>query len=403
MKSLSDVASDYLKFYQSLSKPGYAVLIRGEWGAGKTHTIKEIYKNEMYYVSLFGLTTQKEIYSSVFLTMFPMRSKSKSFVERLKGTSLRTESVTFGVGNVVGGLADAFIKEKVKNDKVIVFDDLERASLDIKQILGVINKYIEHHDCRVVVIAHDEKIEKEFSEIKEKIFGQIIQIVPDINKTLGQFIRTSRSPEAAKKIEPFLLEIFVASKCQSLRILKHIIEDCLRLYGCLEKRHLENTTSIRKLFNLFCAFNISYRSGEINSKEMINRIESSIKAYTDKQKGDTEENKYQRMKSKFQSEAVTVNFESNRLSDEILISTIRNGFFDKDEITNHLDNSHYFSYVKHIPCWKSLMDFDELTDQEIQVTLDKLSDDEKNLNITDYGDILHTFAMKCLLATSGET
>lgn len=402
MNLSSNVASDYLKFYQSLSKPGYAVLIRGEWGAGKTHTIKEIYKNEMYYVSLFGLTTQKEIYSSVFLTMFPIRSKSKSFAERLKGATQGTEAVTFGVGNIIGEIADAFIKEEVKNDKVLVFDDLERASLDIKQILGVINKYVEHHDCRVVVIAHDEKIEKEFSETKEKVFGQTLQIVPDINKIIGHFIITSQSPETAKKIESFLLEVFIASKCQSLRILKHIIEDCLRLYGCLEKRHLENTISIRKLFNLFCAFNISYRSGEIESKEMINRIESSIKAYTDKQKGDAEESRYQKMKSKFQSEAVTIEFESNILSDGILISTICNGFFDKDEIINHLDNSHYFSNIKHIACWKSLIDFDELTDQEIQDTLDKLSEDEKSLNITDNGDILHTFAMKCLLATSGE-
>ena len=402
MNITSDVASDYLRFYKSLTNPGYAVLVRGEWGAGKTHKIREVYKNEMYYVSLFGLTTQKEIYSSVFLSMFPMRSKSKTFAERVKGATQGTEAVTFGVGNIIGGIADAFIKEEVKNDKVLVFDDLERASLDIKQILGVINKYIEHHECRVVVIAHDEKIEKEFSETKEKVFGQTLQIVPDIKGTLGYFIIKSQAPETARKIEPYLLEVFLASKCQSLRILKHIIEDCLRLYGCLEKRHLDNTISIRKLFNLFCAFDISYRAGEIESKEICNRIASAVSAYTDQQKEGKEESKYQKMRNKFRSEAVTIEFESNIISDEILLSTICNGFFDKQAIIHHLDASHYFSTIENIPCWKSLIDFDELTDQEIKETLEKLSEDEKSLNITDEGDILHTFAMKCLLATSGE-
>ncbi|WP_416411559.1 hypothetical protein [Pantoea sp. App145] len=403
MKLSNDVASDYLRFYNSLTKPGYAVLVRGEWGAGKTHTISEVYKDEMYYVSLFGLTTQKEIYSSVFLSMFPMRSKSKSIAERVKGSTKGTEAVTFGIGNVIGGIADAFIKEEVKNDKVLVFDDLERASLNIKQILGVINKYVEHHDCRVVVIAHDEKIEKEFSETKEKVFGQTLQIVPDIKKALSKFIITSQSPGTAKEIEPYILEVFVASKCQSLRILKHIIEDCLRLYGCLEKRHLEHSVSIRKLFNLFCAFDISFRSGEIESKELSNRIASSIKAYTDKNEEGAEESKYQKMKNKFKSEAVTIEFESNILSDDILLSTICNGFFDKESIINHLDTNNYFSTIENIPSWKSLIHFDELTDQDIQVILDKLLEDEKTLNITDDGDILHTFAMKCLLATSGET
>jgi len=42
----------YLDYYKSLSNPGYAVLITGAWGVGKTYQVKDALKaNEFYYIS----------------------------------------------------------------------------------------------------------------------------------------------------------------------------------------------------------------------------------------------------------------------------------------------------------------------------------------------------------------
>lgn len=403
MNQSTDIVSNYLRFYRTLENPGFAVLVKGDWGAGKTYTIKDVLKDDMYYVSLFGLTSQKEIFASVFLSMFPLRAKTKSISERVKGASQGTEAFTFGIGNVLGGLTDAFIKEEVKNDKVLVFDDLERASLDVKQILGAINKYVEHHNCSVIVIAHDAKLSKDFSEAKEKVFGQVLHVKPNIPQTLNIFIERSYSPLTARKLEKYLLDVFTASKCQSLRILKHVIDDCLRLYACLEERHLCKSESISHLFMMFSAFSISFRSGDIDSKDMNNRMLLSIKSITGKEKGETEISNYQKMKSRFASDALTIRFESNILSDQLLKETICNGFYDKDSIVHHLDTSLYFSTIDKVPSWKSIMSFDELDNAELQGAITKLREEERSFQIIDDGDILHTFTMKCLMSDIGET
>lgn len=108
------------------------------------------------------------------------------------------------------------------------------------------------------------------------------------------------------------------------------------------------------------------------------------------------------MKERFKSEAFKVEFESSILSDKILEDTICNGHFNKAEIINHLNNSLYFSLPEDIPSWKVLINFDEIDDQTIAKTIKKLESEEKGLLITDEGDILHTFSMKCLMAISGE-
>ncbi|WP_367395840.1 P-loop NTPase fold protein [Pantoea sp. Ep11b] len=400
MAQTNNPVDEYLNFYNALEKPGFAVLVRGEWGSGKTHKIKELFQENMYYVSLFGLTSQKEIYSSVFLSMFPLKAKAKGFTSWLKESLDGSEALTFGAGNILSGISDALIKEEVANDKVIVFDDLERADVDINEILGVVNKYVEHHLCKVIVIAHDEKVNEKFNETKEKVFGQILQVTPDIVNTLHFFASNCGSPAAAREILPYIQDVFIASKCQSLRILKHVLNDCLRLYDCLNAEHLKHKESIKKLFTVFSAFSISFRSGVIKKEDMNNRVLSFANSLREKK--DVELSSYEKMKARFKSEAFKVEFESTIVSDEILVDTICNGYFDKRKIINHLNDSLYFSLPKEFPSWKILINFDELDDHTIAETIKKLQEEEKSFSITDDGDILHTFSMKCLMAISGE-
>ncbi|MEO1603432.1 MAG: P-loop NTPase fold protein, partial [Pseudomonadota bacterium] len=54
--ALTTHLEEYLAHYQTLENPGYAVLVTGEWGSGKTHQIKQVIPDaERYYVSLFGI------------------------------------------------------------------------------------------------------------------------------------------------------------------------------------------------------------------------------------------------------------------------------------------------------------------------------------------------------------
>lgn len=63
----NDLVSNFFNFYKQIESPGYAVLVKGEWGTGKTYkVVNELGMDNIYYTSLFGLSSQQEIYSAVF-------------------------------------------------------------------------------------------------------------------------------------------------------------------------------------------------------------------------------------------------------------------------------------------------------------------------------------------------
>ncbi|HBL8879756.1 TPA: hypothetical protein LTW56_004562, partial [Enterobacter cloacae] len=169
----------YLSYYNGLNNPKYAVLVKGEWGVGKTHLINSILKdNDKFYISLFGLTTIQEVHSAVFVKMYPTRSWMRKILNLFGNSSMKANDITLTFGPLIGNIANALIKEKVDNSKPIVFDDLERSSIKLEDLFGAINKYVEHHGCKVIVIAHDDKLNKRLIDKKEKIFGQVIKVSP---------------------------------------------------------------------------------------------------------------------------------------------------------------------------------------------------------------------------------
>jgi GTPase SAR1 family protein len=65
---------DYLTYYLGLKHaPGFAVLVSGPWGVGKTYLLKAFLKEEFgeetanyVYVSLYGLSSIEEIDDALF-------------------------------------------------------------------------------------------------------------------------------------------------------------------------------------------------------------------------------------------------------------------------------------------------------------------------------------------------
>ncbi len=179
--------SEYLEYYTECYDPNFAVLVTGDWGLGKTFQVKKALGEEkIYYVSLFGINSIDELHSSILALMFPKQTELKKIYGRLREISVGLGGF-YSLGSLLPGLASAILRQNVKNDRVLVFDDLERSGITLGDTLGVINTYVEHHNCRVVVIAHDEKISNEFNTVKEKIFGQTVQIEPQIRDAFEKF------------------------------------------------------------------------------------------------------------------------------------------------------------------------------------------------------------------------
>lgn len=394
-RPINEQLISYISYYNTLTNPKYAVLVKGEWGVGKTHLIDSILKkDEKFYISLFGLTTIQEVHAAVFVKMYPTRSWIRKILNWFGNSSMKANDITLTMGPLIGNIANAIIKEKVDNSKPLVFDDLERCSIDLDDLFGVINKYVEHHNCKVIVIAHDEKLKEELTEKKEKIFGQVIKVYPDTETAFKHFIQNSKIPNAIESIKDIIYKSFLASECKSLRILSYTINDCARLLACIPNHLINNKKLLVELFTLFTALNIHYRSGILKEKDIDSR--NTVLYYVNKDK--SQKDVFDQIKEKYKKNDVTLNMESDILTNTVLIDTIVNGLYNRDIIIKSIDKSRYFEKDDINSPWFTIMKFDSIETSKVNEALEELYAKFERLEVIEKGELLHSINLLFMLA-----
>lgn len=396
----------YIDYYKTKKSPGYGVLITGEWGSGKTYQLNEaLTKDEMHYISLFGLQTTEEIYSTVYAKMFPFRSKIKNAANGVSETGVDFGFGSLSAGGILSGIANAIIRDKVDAEKILVFDDLERCSVNFKDLLGVFNKYIEHHNCRVIVIAHDTKIENELKESKEKVFGQTIKITPQTKNAFEQFIselQDSRIKRLIINSKNSILGIYDQSQIHSLRVLKHTIEDLERLLASLSNMHLENNEAISELICFFTALNLEIRCSRISKEDLLDRARTLLKFKTRTDQDVSDEKAEPRLITAGRRYN-DIKLDNPILSGSTLVNTLINGNYISADIQKCIDNSpHFFKTVEAKP-WLVFMHFDEIDESQSKEAFERLQKQFAERTITEIGEMLHLFAFHYLFADIGLT
>lgn len=152
-----------------------AVLIDGEWGAGKTFFVKEkllmrmkeeLPEKRIYYISLYGVSSSEqiidEIYSSMVEEIIEERLGEEKGKVVGKGISFTSKLISAGMKYFNVDTKDLPQLSDIKELKeaIIIFDDLERCELEINQTLGVINNLVEHNDIKVILVANQKEIGK---------------------------------------------------------------------------------------------------------------------------------------------------------------------------------------------------------------------------------------------------
>ena len=382
---------EYLGYYKTLEQPGFGVLVTGAWGVGKTYQVNKVLSEvPVYYVSLFGLDSLSDIRTSVFTAMFPKTSQLKELaadLAELKG----------GVIGIGSKYLDARLSREVRKDGVLVFDDLERSKIELDDLLGLINQYIEHHGCKVVVIAHDKKIERDIAKRKEKLFGQTIEVTPQLADALDFFIR--RLPKQQREFvathRETILKTFGSTSCESLRVLKHVVDDTGRLYCALAAEHTANREAMTELVETFVIYNTYVREGTIDREDLLSQTETTY-AYAVAKIDDPNAPKPKIVE--IEERHPLIDLPGAIFTEKALVTMLIEGTYEASLISNCLNNSRYFAAKKEMPPWKILCEFSSLDDELVNDAYSKLDTQFSERTETQPGVLLHMFALKLMMA-----
>ena len=190
----------YLDLYLEIPTPDYAVMLKGEWGCGKTYFIKQYIEakkdKKICYISLNGIKQCNDVIPQILLALAPKEFNSKI----CKGVISVGRTIAYGitkffnVDNVfnIGDLANC-----VPGNIVFVFDDLERTLLEPKEVLGFLSDLVEQQNFHVIIIGDETKFiedaQEEYLSRKEKIIGKTFNIQSDEKKVLPLLIDSTGS------------------------------------------------------------------------------------------------------------------------------------------------------------------------------------------------------------------
>ena len=336
---------DFLNEYAKLPSPQYAVLLRGKWGCGKTYFVKhwlaEFDKSDKLpanensielkpiYVSLFGMREISDIKSAIDRCVNPFFYSKTGKILKIAGriaskiifkTELDIDKDGKSETSFSGALDSLSIfendnKDEVKGVKFIIFDDLERCQIPMKQLLGFINYFVEHCDCHVVVIGEekylDDKTQHDLLEFKEKIVGREFEILPDIEAAIKLFVDEPMMATDFLSKETGMIQLcFECSATHNLRLLRQSLLDFSSLISALPSNLEENNHEyLRSLLACFIAVYAEYRN--IDSHAFIVDWENcAVNAYVDTKDEESQKirnlmGKYNRVNSLNQFEALS--------------------------------------------------------------------------------------------------
>ncbi|MFR2571403.1 MAG: hypothetical protein ACLS90_06900 [Clostridia bacterium] len=280
------------------------------------------------YMSLYGISNLEEISKKIFIETTQLMDKNlKKFMNANSQTTIPEYAKTgldmanfFGVsqsGDKVN-YADFFSTE----DKVLCFDDLERANVDVIDILGYINNFVEHDHIKTIIICNEkelstklkssnlemktfiatylldkqneltktdqpivEKIQRnienvfdkanDYERIKEKLIGETFEYAPKfdyiINGILMRYENDTELIRFLRENTKLIISTFKRSGTRNLRILKHALNDFKKIYEMVTKLYPNTSHRVIQTMLIFTiAVSFEIKAGKITKDKFMN-------------------------------------------------------------------------------------------------------------------------------------
>ncbi len=448
---MDDLVESILDYIRS-DYTDYAVMINGEWGSGKTYFWNNKIRSKIesmqvngkklttIYMSLYGISNLEEISKKIFIETTQLMDKNLKKYMNSNGQTCIPEYAKTGLdmANFFGvtqngdkiDYADFFSTD----DKVLCFDDLERANVDVIDILGYINNFVEHDHIKTIVICNEKElstklksnnlemktfiatylldkenkllsadkpmVEKikdtiedvfdkanDYERIKEKLIGETFEYAPEFTYIInGILMRYEKYPDLIRFLRSntfLIISTFEKSGTRNLRILKHALSDFKRIFDMVTKAYPNTNNRILQTMLIFTiAISFEIKAGKITKDKFTNikdneeykAIVVSSKVFMDNRQfyiKEFDNNYYYNFKAEYRFFKFIEMFVRTRIFDMKIFKR------DMEYIANVIDTS-------NLPGYKRLLteEYWKISDDEFPKVIDEILNTVKNGDIT---------------------
>jgi len=338
---------------------------------------------KVLYVSLNGISNTKEIEAEFFRQLHPVLSNPKvkllgKFFQSALKVNLNFDAYGDAKhdGSVQAGVPDLDLSKYADSPErlCLIFDDLERCHLPVSQALGYINYFVEHGECKVLVLADEERIEAKASsdkeapnhyiKIREKVIGKTLEVELDTHAAIESFLEAISNLHAKSAIRvnaTFIEEIFTASSYKNLRHLRQALLDYTRIVDEIQVSSYK-PEMLRLLLGTLIMYSLETRSGELAPRHIGHLRELAFIHAANKEEGlsaaNVIENKYSKL----------------GVINSFIPESHWKDFFTKDafppgSVNEHILRSEYYATPAERPVWIRLYEMYRSDDEPLKEAL----------------------------------
>ncbi|EPU9419777.1 P-loop NTPase fold protein [Escherichia coli] len=420
---------DYIEYYLSLTtEPQYAIMLKGAWGSGKTWFIEQVleeYKQKnsefkFLKVSLYGVNSIKQIEDEFYRQLHPVLSnKALIFGANVLKNTLKA---TFKIDLNGDNKSDVDVNTNVptinlndfsrKSDGfVLVFDDIERAGIDLPILFGYINHFVEVNGYKAILVANeeeiinrekrinndDEKSSSEYMRTKEKLVGKTFEVTSDLHSACNVFLGVISSLHVAnifKEDMQAIEDIYVSAKYNNLRHLRQFFLDVQRIISLLGNKYVSNDDFMRVFFQQLLIFSIEYRGGNLNYEDFDSISNVNYGMFLGKERTKT---KYDMIVEKYSSPVLTEKLLDGAYWRELICDGKVTS-----ELLAQLDITRFFRSTD-AQAWEYLWNYRELNETMLNEQYAIAKDNLFSGKITSLGELLMTASILLDMAKEGLT
>jgi hypothetical protein len=179
-------------------------------------------------------------------------------------------------------------------------------------------------------------------------------------------------------------------------MLKHLIDDLVRLYELLSDSYTSHTEAMLNLTRLFTALHLEVKSGSLNEEDLNTRSDKVLVYHM--RQNTTAQGGADLALATADLKYAMVDLTDQLLNDKCCIDMFLNGRFVKSEINLSVMNSTYFMTPASLEPWRVFIEFDSLEPSVVDASIVDLKSQFEQRSITEYGEIRHLFSLRFLFS-----